>query len=269
MSIALKGKVTDLVAKLSAKGEAQAALEGLAEIAKSEGRKAECFLVDALVQILDATNDKDKKVASAAADTARAVVEMASPFAIDLMMPAFLSGLSVKAKPPQKEATLNMIKDFAARNPKATGYALVTLVSPVADLTCDSDGKVDAFIDLHDVRKVLDLHAPDGGPYYLGTFLVGAYQEILGDLHNLFGDTDAVHVHLDDPEGYHPEHVVEGDEVNDVLRYVQYDPRLLDEKVRLTIEEALRRGEISLEESRLLRKRYQQGLQGYTYLTDG
>ena len=144
MSIALKGKVTDLVAKLSAKGEAQAALEGLAEIAKSEGRKAECFLVDALVQVLDATNDKDKKVASAAADTARAVVEMASPFAIDLMMPAFLSGLSVKAKPPQKEATLRMIKDFAARNPKATGYALVTLVSPVADLTCDIKKEVKA-----------------------------------------------------------------------------------------------------------------------------
>jgi len=144
MSGALKGKVTDLVAKISVKGEGQAALEELASIAKSEGRKAECFLVEALVQILDATNDKDKKVASAAADTARAVVEMSSPFAIDLLMPAFLSGLSVKAKPPQKEATLNMIKDFAVKNPKATGYALVTLVSPVADLTCDIKKEVKA-----------------------------------------------------------------------------------------------------------------------------
>ena len=127
----------------------------------------------------------------------------------------------------------------------------------LGDITCDSDGKIDQFIDRRDVKRTIALHPFDGSPYYLGVFLVGAYQEILGDLHNLFGDTDAVHVHLDDPEGYHPEHVVEGDEVNDVLRYVQYDPRLLDEKVRLTIEEALRRGEISLEESRLLRKRYQ------------
>ena len=119
-------------------------VRGWAEIAKCEGRKAECFLADALVQILDATNDKDKKVASAATDTARAEVEMASPIAIELMMSAFLSGLSVKAKPPQKEATLNMIKDFAARNAKATGYALVTLVSPVGDLTCDIKKEVEA-----------------------------------------------------------------------------------------------------------------------------
>ena len=146
MSIALKGKFADLVAKLSVKGEAQAALEGLAGIVKCEGRKAECFLVEVLVQVLDATNGKDKKVVSADADTARSVVGMASPFAFDLMMPAFLSGLSVKAKPPQKEATLNIIKDFAARNLKATGYALVTLVSPDAGVTCDikKEGKAAA-----------------------------------------------------------------------------------------------------------------------------
>ena len=88
---------------------------------EKRGCKAECFLVDAPGQFLDATTNKDK----AAADTAWTVVETASPFAIDLMMPAFLSGLSVTVKLPQKEATLNMIKDFAARNPKATDYALV------------------------------------------------------------------------------------------------------------------------------------------------
>ena len=110
------------------------------------GAQGECFLVEVLVQVLDATNGKDKKVVSADADTARSVVGMASPFAFDLMMPAFLSGLSVKAKPPQKEATLNIIKDFAARNLKATGYALVTLVSPDAGLTCDikKEGKAAA-----------------------------------------------------------------------------------------------------------------------------
>jgi arginine decarboxylase len=137
-----------------------------------------------------------------------------------------------------------------------------------ADLTCDSDGKIDQFIDPHDVRDVLDLHAWTGQPYYIGVFLVGAYQEILGDLHNLFGDTDAVHVRLDDEGGYEVEHVVEGDEVNEILSYVQYDRRTLVEKVRRTIEAAMRRGQINLEESARLRKRYEQGLGDYTYLTN-
>jgi len=102
----------------------------------------------------------------------------------------------------------------------------------LADLTCDSDGKICQFIDQRDVKDVLELHAPNGAPYYIGVFLVGAYQEILGDLHNLFGDTDAVHVKLDEEGGYTLEGVVEGDDVTDVLRYLQYDHRWLIEKVR-------------------------------------
>ncbi|MDH5307418.1 MAG: biosynthetic arginine decarboxylase, partial [Myxococcales bacterium] len=86
-----------------------------------------------------------------------------------------------------------------------------------ADLTCDSDGKIDCFIDPEDVKHVLELHPFTGEPYYIGMFLVGAYQEILGDLHNLFGDTDAVHVTLDDDGSYRVEHVVEGDSVEEVL----------------------------------------------------
>jgi arginine decarboxylase len=136
-----------------------------------------------------------------------------------------------------------------------------------ADLTCDSDGRIDRFIDQRDVKDVLELHAFDGSPYYIGMFLVGAYQEILGDLHNLFGDTDAVHVRLQDDGSYSVDHVVEGDAVDDVLNYVQYDRRALIEKVRRTIEEALRRGQISLEESARLRRRYKQGLEEYTYLS--
>ena len=135
-----------------------------------------------------------------------------------------------------------------------------------ADLTCDSDGKIDKFIDQRDVKDVLELHSLNGSPYYIGVFLVGAYQEILGDLHNLFGDTDAVHVRLDGNGGYTVEHVVEGDEVTEVLSYVQYDKGRLIEKVRLTIEEAMRRGTISLDESARLRRHYEQGLQDYTYL---
>jgi arginine decarboxylase len=136
-----------------------------------------------------------------------------------------------------------------------------------ADLTCDSDGKIDAFIDQRDVKDVLELHPWDGTPYYIGIFLVGAYQEILGDLHNLFGDTDAVHVRLDADGRYKVEHVVEGDDVTDVLRYVQYDKAQLIEKVRRTIENSMDVGKITLEESARLRRHYEHGLQEYTYLS--
>ncbi len=135
-----------------------------------------------------------------------------------------------------------------------------------ADLTCDSDGKIDKFIDQRDVKDVLELHSLNGQPYYIGVFLVGAYQEILGDLHNLFGDTDAVHVRLDADGRYAVEHVVEGDVVTEVLQYVQYDKGTLIEKVRRTIEVAMRAGQISLEDSARLRRHYEQGLQEYTYL---
>ena len=136
-----------------------------------------------------------------------------------------------------------------------------------ADLTCDSDGKIDKFIDQRDVKDVLELHAINGQPYYIGVFLVGAYQEILGDLHNLFGDTDAVHVRLGEDGRYEVEHVVEGDVVTEVLQYVQYDKGTLIEKVRRTIEVAMRAGQISLEDSARLRRHYEQGLQEYTYLS--
>jgi arginine decarboxylase len=135
-----------------------------------------------------------------------------------------------------------------------------------ADLTCDSDGKIDAFIGEKGSKRVLELHAPNGRPYWMAVFLVGAYQEILGGLHNLFGDTDAVHVRLDGDGGYTVEHVVEGDDVSDVLRYVQYDPKSLIEQVRRTTEIALREGRIDIEDSTRLRRHYARGLRDYTYL---
>jgi arginine decarboxylase len=136
-----------------------------------------------------------------------------------------------------------------------------------ADLTCDSDGRIDQFIGGRDVKQVLELHAPNGDPYYIGLFLVGAYQEILGDLHNLFGDTDAVHVRLDDAGGYTVEHVVEGEDVSDVLRYVQYEPKTLVETVRRSSEKALREGLIGIEDSTRLRAHYARALRAYTYLS--
>jgi len=134
-----------------------------------------------------------------------------------------------------------------------------------ADLTCDSDGKIDRFISTQGEARTIELHELNDEPYYVGVFLVGAYQEILGDLHNLFGDTDTVHVRLDD-EGYEIEHVVDGDDVADVLRYVQYEPAALIERVRRATEAALRRGDISLADSARLKKHYEEGLRDYTYL---
>ena len=136
----------------------------------------------------------------------------------------------------------------------------------VADLTCDSDGKLHRFIDVHDVKDVLELHPPDGRPYHLGLFLVGAYQEILGDLHNLFGDTDAVHVRVHEDGRYEVEHVVAGDAVEDVLAYVGYEAAALREKVRQLADGALATGRLSQDEARRLQRRYDQGLRDYTYL---
>lgn len=137
----------------------------------------------------------------------------------------------------------------------------------LADLTCDSDGKIDHFIDLKDVKRTLRLHKlREYQPYYLGAFLVGAYQETLGDLHNLFGDTNAVHVTLGEDGKYQLEHVVVGDTVSEVLSYVEYDRIDLVRRVRDTAELAVRCGEMTFEQSAELMKRYEDGLSGYTYL---
>ena len=137
----------------------------------------------------------------------------------------------------------------------------------LADITCDSDGKIDSFIDPRDVKKVLELHPMQNGDgYYLGIFLVGAYQEILGDLHNLFGDTNCVHVSIDENGLYTIEEVFPGDTVTDVLQYVNYSASGLMKKLRQNVEIALRKGLMSLEESKQLIDSYQTGLTGYTYL---
>jgi arginine decarboxylase len=137
----------------------------------------------------------------------------------------------------------------------------------LADITCDSDGKIDKFIDLRDVKHALELHEPDGRPYYLGVFLLGAYQEILGDLHNLFGDTNAVHIRaVPGGQGYRIEHVVEGDTVTEVLRYVQYERDQLLSGLRRAVEDAITAERLTPEEGRLLVANYVRGLEAYTYL---
>lgn len=138
----------------------------------------------------------------------------------------------------------------------------------LADLTCDSDGKVDHFIDVEDVKRVLAVHPyRDEQRYFMGIFLNGAYQEILGDLHNLFGDTNAVHVRLDGEGGYEIAHFVKGDEIREVLEYVEYEPGVMVERVRRQAERARRQGLITFDQVKLLMKHYEEALGSYTYLT--
>ena len=135
----------------------------------------------------------------------------------------------------------------------------------LSDITCDSDGKIDRFVDLHDVKRTLPLHELNGEPYFLGVFLVGAYQETLGDLHNLLGDPNVVGVHVGEDGQMELSHELLGDSVADVLSYVEYDPRDLAARFRRTAERAVRRGSISAPERRAIIEAYEAGLRGYTY----
>jgi arginine decarboxylase len=135
----------------------------------------------------------------------------------------------------------------------------------LADITCDSDGKVDRFIDRRHVKSVLELHPYDGNDYCVAAFLVGAYQEILGDLHNLLGDTNAVHVTLENGH-WSIDEVIEGDTVREVLQYVQFSADELMRTMRKRVEKALREQKMTVDESRVLLRFYESGLEGYTYL---
>jgi len=145
-------------------------------------------------------------------------------------------------------------------NEKPTKHAVL------GDITCDSDGKLDRFVDRRDVKKTLPLHAVNGEPYYLGVFLVGAYQEILGDLHNLYGDTHAVHVSLDDDGSARLDALIKGDTVREVLDYVEFDAEMLLGKLRTDVETAVREGRVDYEGAGKLLRFYEDGLHGYTYL---
>ena len=137
------------------------------------------------------------------------------------------------------------------------------------DLTCDSDGKIAHFMNYHSWKKEKYLMVHElkkNAPYYMAVFLTGAYQEILGDMHNLFGDTDAIHISVSEQGDYSVEHHVEGDSVYDVLKYVGYHKKELMEKIHRTTEVAVRNGNLSREEAGVLLRNYNKGLAGYTYL---
>jgi len=136
----------------------------------------------------------------------------------------------------------------------------------IGDITCDSDGKIDQFIDRRDTKRTLRLHAFDGSPYNLGAFLIGAYQEILGDLHNLFGDTNAVHVDLLENGDVALQAIVKGDTVKEVLEYVQFSGRELIHRLQLAVEVAVQEDRIDHTQAGRFVKFYESALNGYTYL---
>jgi arginine decarboxylase len=136
----------------------------------------------------------------------------------------------------------------------------------ISDLTCDCDGKLDAFIDGHGERKTLSLHPLKAGEeYLLGVFLMGAYQETLGDLHNLFGDTHVVSVRINEDGSFDVMREISGDSIADVLSYVEYHPQTLFESFRLAAEQAVRSGKIQLAERQHLLEEFSASLRGYTY----
>jgi arginine decarboxylase len=138
----------------------------------------------------------------------------------------------------------------------------------LGDITCDSDGKIDQFIDRRDVKRTLRLHQFDGQPYYLAAFLIGAYQEILGDLHNLFGDTNTVHVDLTPAGEVVIEAMVKGDTVREVLDYVEFEPSDLITRLQTAVEVAVRENRLSHQEAGRFLKFYEEALNGYTYLEE-
>ncbi len=141
-----------------------------------------------------------------------------------------------------------------------------TVAATIQDITCDSDGKIDNFIATRNSPHFLPVHPMRGRePYYMGVFLVGAYQEILGDLHNLFGDTNAVHVSVDE-DGYRIDQVIDGESVAEVLDYVQYNAKKMVRTVETWVTTSVKSGIITLKEGKEFLSNYRSGLYGYTYL---
>ena len=149
---------------------------------------------------------------------------------------------------------IQRLKEFPSRN------------ATLQDITCDSDGKIANFVTGNHISHVLPLHTlKKNEPYYVGVFLVGAYQEILGDMHNLFGDTNAVHISIKDGQ-YHIDQMFDGETVEEVLDYVQYNPKKLVRQLEIWVSKSVQEGKITLEEGKEFLSNYRNGLYGYTYL---
>ena len=144
-----------------------------------------------------------------------------------------------------------------------------TRLGSFADLTCDSDGKIARFVDRGHVKSLLELHSVHpGDPYWIGLFLAGAYQEVMGNLHNLFGTTNAVHIRLADGGGYRVDHVIRGNTNAEVLQAMEHNPDLLLERLRVASEEAISKGQLVISDARRLMAHLRTSLEQTTYLQD-
>ncbi len=134
------------------------------------------------------------------------------------------------------------------------------------DLTCDSDGHIDKFVDLKDVKEVLELHQFTGDPYYIAIFLVGAYQEVMGSNHNLFGRPNEAHVIIDTDGRYHIKKIVQGSRIGDMLTVARYDKGQAWESMQQMIHTRVAGGLLSEDEAGSLMKQYESDINRYTYL---
>jgi arginine decarboxylase len=137
----------------------------------------------------------------------------------------------------------------------------------LVDITCDSDGEIDKFVDLKDIKEALELHSLDGGPYHVALLLVGAYQDTMGDLHNLFGAVNEAHVVVDEEGRVHLKRTRRGNSVRETLAAFGYDAKDLAARLQATLEERLKKGDLTPTEARQLLSEYRGQFDAYTYLT--
>jgi arginine decarboxylase len=136
----------------------------------------------------------------------------------------------------------------------------------IADITCDSDGKIDLFPNSRGAQKTIMLHdLKENEEYYLGVFLVGAYQETLGDLHNLFGDTNVVSININNDGSYEFVRELEGDSVADILSYVEYDVKAIKQRIKKFAEDSIHKGFIKVKDRKVILRMFDKGLRGYSY----
>jgi arginine decarboxylase len=174
----------------------------------------------------------------------------------------YLCNFSVFRSVPDHWAIEQLFPIMPIHKLKDTPSEFVTLV----DITCDSDGRMDKFIDLHDVKRVLQIHPFDGSPYYLGIFLVGAYQEVMGNFHNLFGRPNEAHVVVERDGAYHIKRTLSGSAIANMLDFARYDTDVLGERFDRLVEAQVKQGAMTEADGRQARSLYEEHLRGYTYL---
>jgi arginine decarboxylase len=141
-----------------------------------------------------------------------------------------------------------------------------TIYGTIVDITCDSDGEIDKFVDLKDVKEILELHELNNGSYYLAVMMIGAYQDTIGDYHNLFGTANEVHIIVDEAGGWHIKQIVNGDRNCDVLGYAKYNNNYLLEAFESEVNQAVRESGLSKADAEDIMNNYKNVMKRYTYL---